>query len=74
VTEVTRRVAKDLKTKLTVIPGGDTSQLQPLEVSFNKPFKAVVFKLFYSRTPRYNLSSTLYPQRCCYIMQVIHIV
>jgi hypothetical protein len=29
----------ELKTKLAVIPGGLTSQLQPLEVSINKPFK-----------------------------------
>jgi hypothetical protein len=35
---------------------------------------AVIFNLFCSRTPRYNLSSTLYPQSCWYIMQVIHIV
>jgi hypothetical protein len=34
----------------------------------------VVFNLFCSRTPRYNFSSTLYPQSCWYIMQVIHIV
>jgi hypothetical protein len=26
---------------------------------------------FCSRTPRYNFSSTLYPQSCWYIMQVI---
>jgi hypothetical protein len=38
------------------------------------PLRAVVFNLFCSRTPRYNLSSTLYPQSCWYIMQVIHIV
>jgi hypothetical protein len=36
--------------------------------------RAVVFKLFCFRTPRYNFSSTLYPQSCWYIMQVIHIV
>jgi hypothetical protein len=34
----------------------------------------VVFNLFCSRTPRCNFSSTLYPQSCWYIMQVIHIV
>jgi hypothetical protein len=27
--------------------------------------RAVVFNLFCSRTPRYNFSSTLYPQSCC---------
>jgi hypothetical protein len=36
--------------------------------------RSVVFNLFCSRTPRYNFSSTLYPQSCWYIMQVIHIV
>jgi hypothetical protein len=34
----------------------------------------VVFNLFCSRTPRYNFSSTLYPQSCWYIMKVIHII
>ena len=29
----------ELKTKLAVTPGGLTSQLQPLDVSVNKPFK-----------------------------------
>jgi hypothetical protein len=37
-------------------------------------YRAVVFNLFCSRTPRYNFSSTLYPQSCWYIMQVLHIV
>jgi hypothetical protein len=36
--------------------------------------RPVAFNPFCSRTPRYNFSSTLYPQRCWYIMQVIHIV
>jgi hypothetical protein len=31
-----------------------------------------VFNLFCSRTPRYNFSSTLYPQSCWCIIQVIH--
>ena len=39
VTESTKRLATKLKTHLTVIPGGLTSQLQPLDVSVNKPFK-----------------------------------
>jgi len=39
VTESTKRLSTKLETHLTVIPGGLTSQLQPLEVSVNKPFK-----------------------------------
>ena len=39
VTELTKRLATKLKTHLTVIPGGSTSQLQPLDVSVNEPFK-----------------------------------
>jgi hypothetical protein len=36
--------------------------------------RTVVFNLFCSRTPKYNLSSTLYPQSCWCIIQVIYIV
>ena len=39
VTESTQRLATKLKTHLTVIPGGLTSQLELLDVSVNKPFK-----------------------------------
>jgi len=39
VTDSTKRLATKLKTRLAVIPGGLTSQLQPLNVSVNKPFK-----------------------------------
>jgi len=39
VTESTKRLATKLKMNLAVIPGGLTSQLQPLDVSVNKPFK-----------------------------------
>ena len=39
VTESTKRLATKLKTHLAVISGGLTSQLQPLDVSVNKPFK-----------------------------------
>jgi hypothetical protein len=35
-------------------------------------FTPVVFNLFCSRTPTYNFSSTLYPQSCWCIIQVIH--
>jgi hypothetical protein len=30
--------------------------------------------IFYSRTPRCNLSSTVYPQSCCYIIQVMQYI
>src|SRR5215469_9725064 len=39
VTESTKRLATKLKTHLVVIPGGLTSQLQPLDVLVNKQFK-----------------------------------
>ena len=39
VTESTKRLATKLKMNLAVIPGGVTSQLQPLDVPVNKPFK-----------------------------------
>jgi len=39
VTESTKRLATKLKTHLAVILGGLTSQLQPLDISVNKPFK-----------------------------------
>ena len=39
VTESTQRHATKLKTHLAVIPGGLTSQLQPLDVSVNKQFR-----------------------------------
>ncbi|KAG7163035.1 Pogo transposable element-like 37 [Homarus americanus] len=38
-TENTKRLAKGLNIQLAVIPGGLTSQLQPLDVGFIKPFK-----------------------------------
>jgi hypothetical protein len=40
--EVTERTVKELNTQLGVIPGGVTSQLQPLDISVNRPFKAFV--------------------------------
>ncbi|KAG8225841.1 hypothetical protein J437_LFUL004770 [Ladona fulva] len=39
ITESAKILATELKTHLAVIPGGLTSQLQPLDVSVNKPFK-----------------------------------
>jgi len=39
VTEPIKRLATKLKMHLTVIPGGLTSQLKPLDISVNKLFK-----------------------------------
>lgn len=44
VTQSVKAIAGDLKTQLAVIPGGLASQLQPLDVSVNKPFKALMKK------------------------------
>ena len=44
VTQSAKATAADLKTQLAVIPGGLTSQLQPLHVSVNKLFKALMKK------------------------------
>ncbi|XP_073537612.1 uncharacterized protein, partial [Phyllobates terribilis] len=40
--ESTKKRFKDVKTDLAVIPGDVTSQLQPLDVSINKPFKSLM--------------------------------
>lgn len=40
VTQSAKTITTDLKTQLAVIPGGLNSQLQPFDVSVNKPFKA----------------------------------
>ena len=37
-TESTKILASKLKSHLAIIPGGLTSQIQPLDVSVNKPF------------------------------------
>ena len=39
ITEAAKKRFKEEKTHLAVISGGLTSQLQPLDVSINKPFK-----------------------------------
>jgi hypothetical protein len=36
------------------------------------PLRPAAFNFFFSRTPTYNFSSTLYPQSCWCIIQVIH--
>ena len=41
-TEATKKGFKEEKTHLAIIPGWLTSQLQPLDVSINKPFKVVM--------------------------------
>jgi hypothetical protein len=45
---------------------------EKLDTSNRMLSTAVVFNLFCSRTPRYNISSTLYPQSCWCIIQVIY--
>jgi hypothetical protein len=40
ITDATKGVIRELNTQLAVIPEGLTSQLQPLDISSNKPFKA----------------------------------
>ena len=42
VTEATKREVKELNLQLAIIPRGLTSQLQPLDVFINKPFKVTV--------------------------------
>jgi hypothetical protein len=42
VRESTKGFVTKLKMHLAVIPGGLTSQLQPLDVSVNKPFKGFI--------------------------------
>ena len=44
VTQSAKATAADLKTQPAVIPGGLTSQLPPLDISVNKPLKALMRK------------------------------
>lgn len=41
-----KRLLRDSRTELVVIPGGMTSQLQPLDVCINKPFKDHIRRLY----------------------------
>ena len=45
VTESTKRLATKPKTHLAVIPGALTSQLQPLDIPVNKPFKGYMHEV-----------------------------
>jgi hypothetical protein len=60
VTEATKRRVKDLNTQLAVIPGGLTSQLQPFDISINKPFKAFMREEWtkWMDDPHYDLTPT----------------
>jgi hypothetical protein len=58
------QTTSDYSSFVFIIPFVNTSDL-----AYNKPS---VFNHFCSRTPTYNLSSTLYPQSCWCIIQVIH--
>ena len=60
VTESTKRLATKLKTHLAVIPGGLTSQLQPLDISVNKPFKGFMREEWTNcfETPTHHITPT----------------
>ena len=51
-------LATELKTHLAVIPSGLTSQLQPLDVSFNKPFKGFMHEKWekWTEAPTYHVT------------------
>ena len=42
---IQKMLEEDCQTSITYIPGGCTSLVQPLDVSFNKPFKSAVERL-----------------------------
>lgn len=44
--ESVKKLLRDCGTELVVIPGGMTSQLQPLDVCINKPFKDAVKRCY----------------------------
>ena len=60
VTELTKRLATKLKTHLAVIPGGLTSQLQPLDISVNKLFKGFMCEEWtkWIETPTHHVTPT----------------
>jgi len=59
VTESTKRLATKLKMHLAVIPGGLTSQLQPLYVPVNKPFKGFMHEEWakWTEAPTHHVTS-----------------
>ena len=58
VTEPTKSLATKLKAHLAVIPGGLTGQLQPLDVSDNKPFKGFMHEEWakWSEAPNHHVT------------------
>ena len=58
VTESTKRLATKLKTLIAVIPGALTSQLQPLDISVNKPFKGFMHEEWakWIKTPTHHVT------------------
>ncbi|XP_077111701.1 uncharacterized protein LOC143767342 isoform X2 [Ranitomeya variabilis] len=73
--ECTKKRFKDVKTHLAVIPVDVTNQLQPLDVSINKPFKAFMREKWndwmaadhHDLTPAEQLKSPTIPQVCKWV-------
>jgi hypothetical protein len=71
VTEATKKRVKDLNSQLAIILGGLTSQLQPLDVSTNEPFKVSMHEEWtkWMSVPNHDLTPTARMKRPT-IMQV----
>jgi hypothetical protein len=56
--EGTKRMVKELNTQLAMIPGGLTSQMQPVDISIERPFQAFVCKEWSKcmKAPNHNLT------------------
>ncbi|XP_069606515.1 uncharacterized protein [Ranitomeya imitator] len=75
ISECTKKRFKDVKTDLAIIPVDVTNQLQPLDVSINKPFKAFMREKWndwmaadhHDLTPAEQLKSPTIPQVCKWV-------